>query len=78
MLTNNRLEYKLDRLERKLDLIIEHLGISDPSTTFDYSVVDEFLSQGKNIQAIKAYRDLDPLADLRTAKEAVDARDRAR
>ncbi|WP_330182410.1 hypothetical protein OHB26_01350 [Nocardia sp. NBC_01503] len=78
MFANYRLERKLDRLERKLDLIIRHLGIADPSTAFDYSAVDEFLSRGKKIHAIKAYRELDPLADLKEAKDAVEARERAR
>ncbi|WP_067692660.1 hypothetical protein [Nocardia jejuensis] len=69
-----RLERKLDRLERKLDSIIEHLGIPDPSLEFDYREVDELLARGKKIHAIKAYRALDPTADLVRAKEAVEAR----
>jgi hypothetical protein len=76
MFDNNRIERKIERLERKLDLIIKHLGITDPSAMFGYSEIDELIQQGKKIQAIKRYRELDPGSGLKEAKEAVEARER--
>ncbi|MEV6275734.1 hypothetical protein [Nocardia sp. NPDC051832] len=76
MFDTYRLERKIDRLERKLDLILEHLNIPDPSLAFDYAEVDALIKRGKKIQAIKAYRDLDPAASLVEAKDAVEARAR--
>ncbi|MFQ6393260.1 hypothetical protein ACLMAJ_07400 [Nocardia sp. KC 131] len=76
MFDNNRIERKIERLERKLDLIIKHLGITDPSATFGNSEIDELIRHGKKIQAIKHYRELDPGSGLKEAKEAVEARER--
>ncbi|APB00596.1 hypothetical protein [Nocardia seriolae] len=78
MFDNLRLERKVQRLERKIDLILEHLGIPDPSAVSDYTEIDELLRRGKKIQAIKLYRDLDPTASLVEAKDSVEARDRRR
>ncbi|WP_227998755.1 hypothetical protein [Nocardia australiensis] len=75
MFDNNRLERKIERLERKLDLVIKHLGITDPSATFGHAEIDELIQQGKKIQAIKLYRELDPTAGLREAKEAIESRE---
>ncbi|QLY29985.1 hypothetical protein [Nocardia huaxiensis] len=74
MFDNSRLERKIDRLERKLDLILEHLGIPDPTVPYDYAEIDELLRQGKAIHAIKMYRELVPGASLLEAKDAVEAR----
>ncbi|UGT42026.1 hypothetical protein LTV02_00915 [Nocardia yamanashiensis] len=76
MFDNYKLERKMDRLERKLDLIIEHLGIPDPSASWDYAEIDELIRRGKKIQAIKAYRELDRAASLVEAKDAIEARER--
>ncbi|MEV5838534.1 hypothetical protein [Nocardia sp. NPDC052112] len=76
MFGNQRLERKIDRLERKLDLIIKHLGIVDPSLNSVYGEIDELIRQGKKIQAIKSYRELNPAASLKEAKDAVEARER--
>ncbi|MEU8899447.1 hypothetical protein [Nocardia sp. NPDC048505] len=78
MFVNDRLELKLNRLEQKLDLIIQHLGIDDPSLAVDFGEIDALLARGKKIQAIKAYRDLHPWASLVEAKDAVEARERNR
>ncbi|MFQ6328843.1 MULTISPECIES: hypothetical protein [unclassified Nocardia] len=75
MFDNNRLERKIERLERKLDLIMKHLGIPDPAATLGNTEIDELILQGKKIQAIKRYRELDPSAGLKEAKEAVEARE---
>lgn len=69
-------ERRLNRLERKLDLIIKHLGIPDPSLSFDYQEIDELIRQGKKIHAIRRYRKLDPLASLVEARDAIEARAR--
>ncbi|MFC9898188.1 hypothetical protein ACFVMC_31240 [Nocardia sp. NPDC127579] len=74
MFDNYRLERKIDRLERKIDLILAHLGIEDPASTLDYAEIDELLRRGKKIQAIRLYRTLDPAASLVEAKEAIEAR----
>lgn len=75
MFDNLRLERKLHRLERKIDLIIEHLGIADPGGAIDYLAIDDLLQRGKKIQAIKLYRDQDPTAGLAEARDAIEARD---
>ncbi|GAB2548136.1 hypothetical protein [Nocardia heshunensis] len=74
MFDNLRLERKLVRLERKIDLIIGHLGIHDPAGTIDYAEIDELLQRGKKIHAIKAYREQNPTASLVEAKDIIDAR----
>ncbi|WP_330252483.1 ribosomal protein L7/L12 [Nocardia sp. NBC_00565] len=75
MFAATRLERKIDRLERKLDLILEHLGIPSPDASLDYGEIDELLRQGKKIQAIKLYRELHTSAGLKEAKDAVEARE---
>jgi ribosomal protein L7/L12 len=64
-----RVDRRLARTERKLDAILDHLGIvvSDPKL----DQVNSFLLQGKKIQAIKAYRESTG-ADLKEAKDAVE------
>ncbi|MFD8301697.1 ribosomal protein L7/L12 [Streptomyces sp. NPDC059690] len=65
----SRADKRVARVERKLDLIIEHLGI-DASEPWNDEVA-ALLRDGKKIQAIKVYREATG-ADLREAKEAVD------
>jgi ribosomal protein L7/L12 len=64
-----RTDRRIARVERKLDLIIDHLGLQpdDP----ELSQVTAFLRDGKKIQAIKAYREATG-AGLAEAKEAVE------
>ncbi|ARF55516.1 ribosomal protein L7/L12 [Streptomyces gilvosporeus] len=66
-------ERKLRTLERKVDLLLEHLGIEDPSADLAFKEIDELLAQDKKIHAIKAYRELTG-AGLVEAKEAIDRR----
>ncbi|WP_405161682.1 ribosomal protein L7/L12 [Nocardia sp. NBC_01499] len=90
MFDNRRLERKIDALNFKLDLILQHLGIQDlPVTTakpiqvvpttappaISFAEIDELLFHGKKIQAIKVYRELTG-AGLKEAKEAVERRQR--
>ncbi|MFE3753547.1 hypothetical protein ACFXO9_04495 [Nocardia tengchongensis] len=69
-----RNERRLGRLERKIDLIMAHLGIPNPDGVIDYTGIDELVRRGKKAHAIKLYRDQDPLASLIEAKDAVEAR----
>jgi ribosomal protein L7/L12 len=60
---------RLATVERKLDLIMKHLGVVD-QVPQDPDVV-QFLMQGQKIQAIKAYRERTG-AGLREAKDEVE------
>ncbi|MGY4101300.1 hypothetical protein ACW2Q0_17360 [Nocardia sp. R16R-3T] len=75
MFDNNRLERRIDQLERKLDAIIKHLGLpyEDPATPYDE--IDELIRQGNKIHAIKVYRS-HTSSSLRQAKDAIEARER--
>ncbi|WP_280235469.1 hypothetical protein [Nocardia cyriacigeorgica] len=75
MFGNSGLEHRIGRIERKIDLIMHHLGIEDPASTIAYTEIDALLARGKTIQAIKLYRDLHPEVGLAEAKAAVEARD---
>ncbi|WP_240677851.1 ribosomal protein L7/L12 [Actinacidiphila soli] len=72
-LTVSAMESKIKRVERKLDLLLQHLGADEP-TPAGLERVREQLRQGRQIQAIKIYRELTG-AGLKEAKEAVDRLD---
>ncbi|MBL1100912.1 hypothetical protein [Streptomyces coffeae] len=64
-----RLDRRAARIERKVDLVMDHLGI-----TMDQPGMDEvtrLVREDKKIEAIKVYRQLTD-ADLLEAKEAVE------
>ncbi|GGM32876.1 hypothetical protein ACFQBY_07930 [Promicromonospora citrea] len=63
-----------DRLERKLDAVMEHLGVAEPWPA-GIEEVDRLILEGKRVEAVKRYRELtgDGLLD---AKNAVDRRAR--
>jgi hypothetical protein len=66
---------QLDRIERKLNLILEHLGLAhdDPDDHWGLSSEERALAAaGQKIPAIKAYRNRTG-AGLKEAKDAVDA-----
>ncbi|MGW7054733.1 ribosomal protein L7/L12 [Streptomyces sp. NPDC054887] len=65
----------ITRLERKVNLVMEHLGVRDNDPALDQ--VAALLSEGKKIQAIKVYREITG-ADLVEAKNAVEALDASR
>jgi ribosomal protein L7/L12 len=65
----NALESRLGRLERKLDAVLDHLGIKYEEKLS--SRVRESLQKGDKIGAIKAYRE-ETGAGLAEAKEAVE------
>ena len=70
------LEGTVAQLERKVDFLIQHLGITytEQGPTAD-PVIVEHLRRGEMIQAIKRYRDLTRagLAEAKQAVEAIDA-----
>ena len=65
--------WRLARIERKLDRIISHLGIEMDDGTRD--PVRELILQGRKIDAIKAYRERTG-AGLKDAKDVVEAMER--
>lgn len=64
-----RTDKRLARVERKLDLILNHLGIDEATPELDQ--VTALVRDGKKLHAIKAYREITG-ADLKEAKEAID------
>lgn len=60
---------RLASVERKLDLVIKHLGIVEPQP--DHPDIVQLLMQGKKIHAIKIYRERTG-AGLAEAKHAVE------
>ncbi|MGG8405342.1 hypothetical protein ACM614_01530 [Streptomyces sp. 12297] len=64
-------ERKADRLDRRLGLVLHHLGIEEPEPD-GLGRVRELVREGKTIEAIKVYRSVTG-AGLREAKEAVEA-----
>ncbi|MEL7473754.1 MAG: ribosomal protein L7/L12 [Planctomycetota bacterium] len=65
----SRPDPRLALIERKLDLIIEFLGIENPSDEFDQ--VRDLVRHGNKIEAIRVYRELTGCG-LKEAKEAVE------
>ena len=61
-------ETRLLILERKINLILNHLGIKDD---IQKGTVQELILRGQKIQAIKLYREISGVG-LKEAKEAVD------
>jgi ribosomal protein L7/L12 len=62
--------YRLAQLERKIDMILDHLGIEHHDDFEDQ--LASLLGQGQKIQAIKLYREATG-AGLKDAKDAVEA-----
>lgn len=65
--------HAIARVERKLDLIMQHLGLHDsaPAAPDPMAEVHEHLRAGKKIQAVKVYREITGVG-LKEAKDAVD------
>ncbi|MFC5219242.1 ribosomal protein L7/L12 [Streptomyces coerulescens] len=61
---------RVARVERKLDLIMHHLGVGEPADPRMDEVV-ALLRSDKKIQAIKAYREITG-AGLKEAADAVE------
>lgn len=75
------LSARLERVERKLDALLEQLGIApedvvpDPVSDPRFGEVRELVAAGRKIEAIKVYRELTG-AGLFDAKVAVDEMER--
>ncbi|OKK18432.1 hypothetical protein AMK16_19235 [Streptomyces sp. CB00455] len=70
-LRTKALERRAERLERRMGLLLDHLGIEEPEQA-GLEDVRALLRAGRTIEAIKVYRRLTG-ADLREAKTAVEA-----
>lgn len=70
--SSGSIHHRLRRIEAKLDLILDHLGISREKVERADSRALELMRQGRKLDAIKAYREQTG-ASLREAKEAVEA-----
>jgi ribosomal protein L7/L12 len=60
---------QLTRIERKLDLVLQHLGVQMPDDELEE--VRSLMAAGQKIEAIKAYRRITG-AGLAEAKNAVE------
>lgn len=65
----SRAERRAARIERKLDLVLGHLGLEEEIPRKDEII--GLVREGKQVQAIKLYRESTG-ADLVEAKQAVD------
>lgn len=64
-----RTDRRIARVERKLDLILGHLGVQQDDPELERVVA--LVRDGQKIQAIKAYREVTG-AGLKEAKDAVE------
>ncbi|MCX4576369.1 ribosomal protein L7/L12 [Streptomyces sp. NBC_01571] len=64
-----RTDRRIARVERKLDLILDHLGIQQAEPELEQVVA--LVRDGRKIQAIKAYREFTGVG-LKEAKDAVE------
>ncbi|MFF2196237.1 ribosomal protein L7/L12 [Streptomyces sp. NPDC058157] len=67
------LQDRADRLERRLGLVLEHLGIEEPEPA-GLDGVRALMREGRTVSAIKAYREITG-AGLAEAKQAVESLD---
>ena len=68
----------IERLERKLDSVIHHLGLEQDLLPKASDRVKTHLSAGNTIDAIRAYREENPGVGLKEAKEAIEDLQRGR
>ncbi|MFD8145145.1 ribosomal protein L7/L12 [Streptomyces sp. NPDC059708] len=67
------LQDRADRLERRLGLVLDHLGIEEPEPA-GMDAVRALMREGRTVSAIKAYREITG-AGLAEAKKAVESLD---
>lgn len=65
-----RAEWRLSRLDRKMDIVIRHLGLQFEDKAAE--MVRPLLLAGKKVDAVKEYRRITGAA-LNDAKQAIDA-----
>ena len=73
----SRFNFRLARLERRMDAIAAHVGLPPEPVPVGVDEVLALLEDGKKIPAIKRYRELTD-AGLREAKDAVEEIERHR
>lgn len=73
----SRSNFRLARLERRVDAIAVHVGLPPEPVPAGMDEVLALLADGRKIPAIKRYREVTG-AGLREAKDAVDEIDRHR
>lgn len=66
-----RTDRRIARLDRKVNLLLDHLGIEEFGAA-ELEAVAALVRQGKKIEAIKLHRQITG-SDLKEAKEAVEA-----
>ncbi|GAU67978.1 hypothetical protein SSP35_06_00610 [Streptomyces sp. NBRC 110611] len=66
------LDRRLQRLERKVDLLLAEAGVQEPEDP-RLAEIDDLLARGKKIQAIKVHRELTG-SGLVEAKEEIERR----
>lgn len=74
--STRQLERRLDRLERKVDLLLQHLDVPQPGLDLgpDIAVDQDVVAlarAGRKIEAIKRYREITGVG-LKEAKDAVE------
>ncbi len=69
-LQTQRQQWRIARIERKIDLVMRHLGVEEPGDSME--PVRTILASGNKIAAINAYREQTD-AGLKEAKDAVEA-----
>ncbi len=69
-----RLMARLERVEQKLDLLLQNAGIASPGEDEDAAIAEvrALLRAGRKIEAIKRYREVTGVG-LKDAKDAVEA-----
>ncbi len=65
----SRADRRVARVERKLDLVLDHLGLAEHDPRMDE--VASLAREGKIVQAVKRYREITG-DGLKESKEAVD------
>ena len=69
---SDQMKRQLVQLERKVDLILENLGLEYVAED-SIAEVKRMLDEGRKIHAVKSYWEMYPGLSLREAKEAVDS-----
>jgi ribosomal protein L7/L12 len=67
---------QIARIERKLNLLIEHFGLQEQLQGQISQEVRRLVEAGQRIQALKLYRKQNPGVELREAREVVEALER--
>ena len=65
----SRADRRVARVERKLDLVLDHLGLAEHDPRM--AEVASLAREGKTVQAVKRYREITG-DGLKESKEAVD------